>query len=1337
MCVPCVKGRFETHAGFVGVACSGVCPSGRYGDRTGLTSALECFKCSTSRYSTRLGATSKTECRECTVGRFSSESGRSSDCTETIGGKCPVLTLTGIEVASKGSLLNQTPSTSTTDFTFGDQLVLRCLDGTNPTRGPSIVSCTSIGTWVPDPTSKTDPTLCEEQFCETVKELPPASNVKVLTPPSQVKAGELLLSLKGMVAPTTVAIQCVGSARMISSGLIRDKDFNVIATCTVNGTNALKWLNTSEDEFDFDSIKCQCEQGFKQGSGDLASECIQCLDGTYAPINIKRERDECRSCPREGVSCNDGILQIYPDFWYDASRVTIPDKEGRLGVGTSTTMYACAMRDACLVNKTKVPMTVACHENHTGVMCARCFSRRVDCGRQGSGETEADCPAPGFFDREPEWMYFAPIARHCMRCPAGDDAIVSYIVTIALLITFCAALVLVVVNRLASAWKRVKGKTRSDASGIARVFFNWIQMVSMLQSIKLQPPEEVTNAMETAEVMNVSVEWFPVQCTLRLTFFHRVLIYALMPIFAVLIPLIYVHIVSKCTPFFRDQLARKRRTQRTGKKIKGCVKCFYSVVGLLAGDDLVKKAASRSEKEALQTRGRIGNDKEALHHEIDTLLDELWEAEEKIEELEAAAQALRSNSDTPTIESAMEGGAPPSFGALPSEGSEETAAPSAFDDAPSGAGSLELRIGPAFYEVISSRPISLRERAALDAPKVPWLVSPGDILRSARVVEPPLAGTDEGAATRAPTFIELTGAWGSGWIFDSLPDGTQLLREIECDAMADASAEEVEPHYRDELRHCFDSICAMTPQLAGVDAMIAPDAIARASIEHVLPSAMTPAEHDAFFASYDADGDGTIDFSEFVAMYPALRKEWRFESVWAEFQHLDKSGDGKLQIEEVRSLVPQGSSAKEIELWMRRYDCGAKGYITLSDFVAIDHAVQRDMLLLSIGTAFVMCTYFVYSRVTKALLSVFSMEKIEGELYLKLEMGTPALTNEHIGMMVIAVVYLSIFSICVPIVGLYLMFYQRHSHGERRFTTIAGFLMDGYRQEVSWFWEFVVLLRKLVILGVSLFIWEPFMQSFAAVVVLIISLSIQLYFQPFELAALNLLEIGSLTSLLMTQLGGVLMWYKQLPGRNDNLEMYRRGATVMLFATNGIVIASFVGVTLWYYLKQKSKMIVQWLPFTQPLFERIVYVEEELRWPNGTELLASERLDIREDWSFFASLREGQLHGRGAAHSARKRVKKMAKNVAAAAGKVGKKLKIGDTVTVVEGDGLLGSGAVVIPRLEGGPGDGAADRRDSIDVGRVRSLNLGVNSKVNPLGVLDDGGEQGRGESAPPARLVL
>ena len=99
------------------------------------------------------------------------------------------------------------------------------------------------------------------------------------------------------------------------------------------------------------------------------------------------------------------------------------------------------------------------------------------------------------------------VARHCTRCPAGRDAWYSYAITLALGVTFCVALAGIVVHRLTSAYKRLKGKRRSDASGIARVFFNWVQMMSMLQSIKLQPPEEVTDAMETAEVVNVSIEW--------------------------------------------------------------------------------------------------------------------------------------------------------------------------------------------------------------------------------------------------------------------------------------------------------------------------------------------------------------------------------------------------------------------------------------------------------------------------------------------------------------------------------------------------------------------------------------------------------------------------------------------------------------------------------------------------------------------------------------------------------------------------------------------------------------------------------------------------------------
>ena len=362
-------------------------------------------------------------------------------------------------------------------------------------------------------------------------------------------------------------------------------------------------------------------------------------------------------------------------------------------------------------------------------------------------------------------------------------------------------------------------------------------------------------------------------------------------------------------------------------------------------------------------------------------------------------------------------------------------------------------------------------------------------------------------------------------------------------------------------------------------------------------------------------------------------------------QHIDESGDGHLEMDELRALVPQGSSEEELKEWMERFDRGGKGYITLSDFVAIDSAVQRDVLLVAIGTSFVLCTYFVYSRVTKALLSVFSMENVEGVLYLKRELGSPAFTLEHQVMMGVCGIYLFLFSLVVPLVGLYLMYQVRHLQAERRVATMAGFLMDGYRVEVAWFWEFVILTRKLIILGISLFIAEPFMQSFIAIIVIIIALSIQLFFHPFELIALNVLEIASLASLLATQLGGVLMWYKQQPGRSDGIEYYRAGATVVLFGVNGAVVAGFVVVAAWFWFKQKSKMIVQWCPCTLPLFTAIVRVEETARWPNGTALSTAEIHLIRDEWSYFGSMRQGRLFGHGPAHGARKNVKKMAKKL--------------------------------------------------------------------------------------------
>ena len=383
----------------------------------------------------------------------------------------------------------------------------------------------------------------------------------------------------------------------------------------------------------------------------------------------------------------------------------------------------------------------------------------------------------------------------------------------------------------------MKGMRRSDASGIARVFFNWIQMVSMLQSIKLQPPEEVTNAMETAEVMNVSIEWFPVQCTLRLNFFSRVVIYMTLPIFAVLVPLIYVYIISKCTPAMRKMNAKKRHAKRTGMKLSAFRKMIFNIVGVLSGDDLVKKAQKKKD----QLQHRHANDIDAIHEEMDLLIDDLVAAEAELAELKKTTEEEETEGEETVValdtvggslavvdeeeeeeEEMLEGGGEDqsSRPLLADAGTPSLSLPLSFALAPRSraeiaeiaaheASSAVEITGRVFYEVISERPISLRSLPSRDSKKLEWVLRKGDVVTSERVVARGGEGAAEGGVadrielTPRVCYVLLKGDWGEGWVFDSLPDGTPLLQELDAATMANPNAESLEVHERDEILHCF------------------------------------------------------------------------------------------------------------------------------------------------------------------------------------------------------------------------------------------------------------------------------------------------------------------------------------------------------------------------------------------------------------------------------------------------------------------------------------------------------------------------------------------------------
>jgi hypothetical protein len=227
-----------------------------------------------------------------------------------------------------------------------------------------------------------------------------------------------------------------------------------------------------------------------------------------------------------------------------------------------------------------------------------------------------------------------------------------------------------------------------------------------------------------------------------------------------------------------------------------------------------------------------------------------------------------------------------------------------------------------------------------------------------------------------------------------------------------------------------------------------------------------------------------------------------------------------------------------------------------------------------------------------------------------------------------------------PVIAIYFMFHMRKHHADRRIATMLGFFTDGYRMEVAWFWEFVVLMRKLAILGVSLFVPDAFLQSFTAVVVLILSICLQLHVKPFEMESLNMLEMGALITLLLNQLAGILLWYMQTPEMVKHLAFTQLMSMVVIFSTYGLVIAGFVIVLSLAWVKHQSKTIVQWLPNVMlPVFTACVRFETwwfDRLFVDADEALGEARSEERRSaWTFVGIVDAGESFDQGQGGKAR------------------------------------------------------------------------------------------------------
>jgi hypothetical protein len=288
------------------------------------------------------------------------------------------------------------------------------------------------------------------------------------------------------------------------------------------------------------------------------------------------------------------------------------------------------------------------------------------------------------------------------------------------------------------------------------------------------------------------------------------------------------------------------------------------------------------------------------------------------------------------------------------------------------------------------------------------------------------------------------------------------------------------------------------------------------------------------------------------------------------------------------------------------------------------------------------------------------------------------------------------------------------------------------------FWEFLVLLRKVVILGVSLFWEDAFLQSIVALFVLVVSIVVHMACWPYEEQFLNVAELCSLFCLFTLVALAVLLWYIQAPGKTQYVILYELAVTGIIFVMYGALMVVLIARVIYLEVRERSKSIVDKLAATRRIFDWFVSVEEWLYF-NVTHATLEKQEDM---WSYLRE--EEQLDDDDAAKEGGLAETKSEKAKRLLARALSGKFLVPNALQQLPrsgGGGVDGSASLT----EGGGGAGSGEGGDasgslSLDseLGTTLSHNA-VNTTMNPLelamqaralNAAGEGGGGGGGESA-------
>lgn len=233
-------------------------------------------------------------------------------------------------------------------------------------------------------------------------------------------------------------------------------------------------------------------------------------------------------------------------------------------------------------------------------------------------------------------------------------------------------------------------------------------------------------------------------------------------------------------------------------------------------------------------------------------------------------------------------------------------------------------------------------------------------------------------------------------------------------------------------------------------------------------------------------------------------------------------------------------------------------------WVGITICTKVSNILHKVIASLVMIIFILHPSLTKSMFSLYScMELKPGELWLVSDYDLRCWSTDHVkNILMVSLPSIGVWIFGLPIVCLLNLYRLRRGLLDPLTQLKFSFLYKGYHNK-WYFWEFVILYRKVALVCAAVFLSTVsiMVQALSVLAILLMALFTQLQVQPFNLPVFNRLELKSILVSSVTIYSGLFYQTESIGDAYTDVEV-KILLFVAILSTNGYFLLGWVRCVL-------------------------------------------------------------------------------------------------------------------------------------------------------------------------------